>query len=194
MRRRNPVKRIALLIVIVICAVVWLLRYQSVNRRFRETDVKIITYQMHEAVPFEADILRSIMPAPGCSLEVTDFSVVDYPDYMASIGAQSARATYKKAAIVTFVMRNDGGNETVAIEPAFALHGVDELLHVIGEDLYTLNGRDMSSISLAPGESKTMLMSFLLDGLSNHALAHIEKYPIYFQITAYPTTKEIRVN
>lgn len=194
MRRKKAGKRTLLIALFLLCAILWFVRYKSLNHRYHETDVKVVSYQMQEAVSFDSNILRSGNTASGCSLEVTDFMITNYPDYMVSIGSQSVYPTIQSTGVVTFILRNDSASETVTIEPAFVLHGVDELLPILSDDVYALNGKEAYTISLAPGASETLRFSFSLDSLSTYTLKHIDKYPIYFQITAYPETKDIQVN
>lgn len=176
----------------------WSWRYVSLNEYYNALSQETReVFALGDVVPFGEDYMTKGVSADGYSLRADRFEIVDYADYAAGLGVEQEDGAPEKLALVYITLfneDNDGGGIALT---AFQLHGMDNYVGLSWDMLTAANPElgDNYGIALSPGTEYELVIPFELDSalFGADTWRHLEDYTFYFQITAYPTEKDIRV-
>lgn len=122
-------KKIILAVLGMILVAAWIWRYCSVNRFYHEHTTKTIAYySMDESVPFEDDFLALHESAEDCFVNVDNYEIVDFDDYVLNnrISLDTRQVEIpEKLVLVQITLQNEGFENRTINFTNFSLFGVD---------------------------------------------------------------------
>lgn len=197
-------KRIICAAVVLALAAAWVWRYVSLNNYWKSTipdNYVTERYAIGDTVAFEDNNIQYKVQAEGYSLRVDGFQIADYETYMAEnhITLEPKHPNPPdKIALVTVTLFNEGNTEEIPINFAdFALYGIDQMFSLD----YTLTPamnpvlQGYTGTRLQAGGEHQFVLVYAIYKmyLSNSTWANLDGYDMYFRVTAYPETKEVKV-
>ena len=177
----------------------WVWRYTTMNAFYAsKTSSRREIYPVGEAVPFGTDVYAGKSRAEGYFLRVDSFEIVDREEYAEKNGLdpETMRAGDRLALVhVTLVNKNSEAEGVSLTE--FQLHGVDNYAGLNWDLLLTANPvlGENYGIRLSKGTEYALTIPYDLDKqyFSTYTWNHMNRYAFYFQVTVYPTAKDIQV-
>lgn len=182
-------------IVLLIAWAGWVI-YFNVSSRLTTIDTEI--YKIGDIVPCEDDRIGGYTPTPGYEFRVDQYQMVDTQTYLESMGIPMTQNISDKLVIVTITLFNRDSDAEGIMLTDLQLHGIDNYAGMNITLLANLNPilKNNPGIQLQKGKQVELKLPFDLYSVhySSHTWQHIEEYPLYLRISAWPTVKDIRVN
>lgn len=193
-------KVLLFLIVVFVLAGGWIWRYDSLNQYYEMiTNNAQEVHSIGDTIHFEQDYIDYGLEADGYSLRVDSFELIDFDEYICSQNIEPAQFDNRpnKVALVSITIMNDGSKADGVALAELELFGIDEWLPVNYELLDTLNPvlKGNLGISLAEGTEYQVVLPYGLykNSFSSGTWNHLDEYNFFFQVTAYPTRKIVRM-
>lgn len=184
--------------VVVIVAVGWVARYKSLNCAYATMEIPRKEAAMGDEIVLGDEII-SYDAAPGYTVTVLDAEILSYAEYSAKASAAATGAPPEYVVDVTMQIRNRDSE-------ALGIYLLDFLLYSI--DFYTDVNEELTAqanpvleegsygISLKQGNEYQAHIIYNLRAsvISEPILQHLEKVPLFLQITSYPERLSVRLN
>lgn len=183
----------------VLLAAAWLWRYLEVNAFYRDlNNTTTEVYGIGEEVPFEDDYIEIKEPAKGYTLRVDDFRIVDYTEFIEeqSFTLPKEYTPPEKLALVYLTLRNIDSTDPGIALLDLGLSGIDRYALIDWDLLPLLNPvlENGYGIALSQGTSYQVVIPYqIYRYFFSAAWDNLESYPLFFQMTSFPTRKLIQV-
>ncbi len=196
---KKPWKTCLLILAGVVLAAAWLWRYQKVNAFYRDlNNTTTEVYRIGEEVPFEDDYVEIKEPAKGYTLRVDDFQIVDCSKFIKERGftLPEEYVPPEKLALVYLTLRNVDSTDPGIALLDLGLSGIDQNALIDWELLPLLNPvlENGYGIALSQGTTYQVVIPYqIYRYFFSAAWDELESYPLFFQMTSFPTRKLIQV-
>ncbi len=193
-------KQLAILFILMITVIGWVLRYTTLNLEYKTRfHFQTKTFTSGIRVPFEADYIDIDLQADGYWIEVHDFKIMDYNEYIqsASLTLGDDHTTPDKIALVYATLFNEDSTADGIMLTELQLHGYDVNAYIDWDVLTAANPGLMGNfgIQLTQGTKYDLILPFDLfkRHFSSHAWKHLDESNFFLRITSYPVAKDIQV-
>lgn len=195
-------KKIILAVLGMIFVAAWIWRYCSVNRFYHEHTTKTIAYySMDENVPFGDDFLALHESAEDCYINVDNYEIVDFDDYVLNNGISLDTRQVEipeKLVLIQITLQNEGFENRTINFTNFSLFGVDSNAPMDYELLCQINpilSDGAWGITLPQKGVCQIILPYMLfaDYYGYSTWNDLENYTFYLQCTSFPTVKCIQM-